>query len=783
MLDLQQLKFILLFVKSRSFLSHVKHYVTFKRIRVTLLLLFLALSGYLVYLDHAVREQFEGKRFALPARVYARPLELFVGKKLSPEHLGAELKLLRYVRKDDLIKSGQFMRNGDEVNIYVRGFSFWDGAQPEQKIRLTFKNGYVTGLADMASQKKVDLTRLDPVPIGGIYPAHNEDRVLVRLNQVPDHVTDSLVSVEDRKFYTHWGIDPRGIARGVVTLLTGKRVHGGSTLTQQLVKNFFLTSERTLTRKFNEILMAVLLELHYDKKDILETYINEVYLGQDGSRAIHGFGLASRFYFDRNIEQLKIHQAALLVGMLKGPGYYDPRRYPERALKRRNIVLSQLQQEGYITQMDLDSVKYRPLDVSENPGLGASSHPAFLDLVHRQLRRDYFEEDLRSEGLQIFTTLDPIVQAAAERSLSKRLNQLEDSRGLPANMLEGAVVVTSALNNEVHAVVGGRRPRFEGFNRALDAERQVGSLMKSAVYLTALQQADRYTLLTPLDDSKLVWKEAGTDDWEPENYDKKFHGEVPLRMALAKSYNVSTARLGLELGVDKVIQTAHKLGIEKKMAPYASTMLGTVDLSPLEVAQMYHTLATGGFHMPLRSIREVLTVEGKPLQRYELKVEQTVAAEPAYLITAALQGVVREGTARRLNNYLPAGINAAGKTGTTDELRDSWFAGFTGDRVAVVWVGNDENQNTHLTGSSGAMTVWGDMMSRLRPEPLVPPQPENIELVLIDTESGLRADKACKNTVELPFVKGSAPEKTAPCASAAGGSKSDGWFRRLLKRN
>lgn len=736
-----------------------------------------------MYLDHVVRQQFDGKHFSLPARVYARPLELFVGKKLSLANFETELKLLRYAHKSELTKSGQFVRVGDTVTIYVRGFSYWDGAQPQQTIRLTISDGFVTSLVDENSRKKIDLTRLDPVPIGGIYPAHNEDRVLVRLNQVPDYITNALISIEDRKFYTHWGIDPRGIARGVYTLLTGKRVHGGSTLTQQLVKNFFLTSERTLTRKFNEILMAVLLELHYDKQEILETYINEVYLGQDGSRAIHGFGLASRFYFDRDIEKLEIHQAALLVGLLKGPGYYNPRRYPERALKRRNLVLLQLQQQGFVTQMELDAVKYRPLDVSELPGRGTSSHPAFLDLVHRQLRRDYFEEDLRSEGLQIFTTLDPIAQAAAERALSRRLDQLERTRGLQANMLEGAVVVTSTLNNEIHAVVGGRRPRFEGFNRALDAERHVGSLIKPAVFLTALEQPDRYTLVTLLDDSKLVWKEAGTDDWQPDNYDKKFHGDVPLRLALAKSYNVATARLGLKLGLDKVIRTAQKLGIERKMAPFASTLLGTTNMTPLEVTQMYHTLATGGFHMPLRSIREVLTVEGMPLQRYELKVEQTIAAGPAYLITAALQGVVSEGTARRLSSYLPAGIHAAGKTGTTDELRDSWFAGYTGDRLAVVWVGNDDNQNTHLTGSSGAMTVWGDMMSRLRPEPLVPPQPENIERVLIDVESGLRADSACENTIDLPFIKGSAPENNAACVSATGNRKSGGWFRRFMKRN
>ena len=769
-------------MKNVSFFSRLRRFATFKRIRLTILLLLLALAGYLVYLDHVVRDQFEGKRFALPARVYARPLELFVGKKLVPQQLEAELKLLRYHPTPETERAGQYYRGGDTMIVNVRAFSFWDGEQDSRKLHISFRHGVITELRDFDSNRKIDLTRLDPVPIGGIYPAHNQDRVLVRLTQVPNSVVDALVAVEDHKFYTHHGIDPKGIARGVYTLLTGQRVHGGSTLTQQLVKNFYLTSERTLRRKFNEILMALLLELHYDKRDILETYINEVYLGQDGGRAVHGFGLASRFYFDRGIERLELHQAALLVGMLKGPTYFDPRRHPARALERRNLVLSEMQRQGFISQMQLDAVKYKPLDVSESPGLGTSSHPAFLELVHRQLRRDYFEEDLRSEGLQIFTTLDPIAQAAAERSLSHRLTEIERAHHLPENMLEGAVVITSALNNEVHAVVGSRHPRFEGFNRALDARRQVGSLMKPAVYLTALANPGRYTLVTPIDDSKLVWKEAGTDDWSPENYDKKFHGEVPLRTALANSYNVSTARLGLEVGVDAVIDTAHRLGIEREMAPYASTMLGTVDLAPIEVAQMYHTIATGGFHMPLRAIREVLTADGKPLQRYELKIEQTIAAEPAYLITAALQDVVREGTARRLSRYLPEGTNAAGKTGTTDELRDSWFAGFTGDRVAVVWVGNDANQNTHLTGSSGAMTVWGDMMAQLNPEPLVPPQPENIERVRIDIASGLRAESGCEETVDLPFVKGSAPENNAPCATSQSGNRK-GWFRRMFGKN
>jgi penicillin-binding protein 1B len=319
-----------------------------------------------------------------------------------------------------------------------------------------------------------------------------------------------------------------------------------------------------------------------------------------------------------------------------------------------------------------------------------------------------------------------------------------------------------------------------GYNRALDAARPVGSLLKPAIYLTALAQPPRYTLITPVDDSPLVWKSRGAKDWEPENYDKKNHGEVPLRLALAHSYNVASARLGLDLGIPAVHATVQKLGVERELPPFASSLLGAVELTPIEVAQMYQTLAANGFRAPLRAIREVLTADGQPLSRYSLKVEQAFDPEPVYLITAALQGVVREGTAQGLREWLPAELAVAGKTGTTDELRDSWFAGFTGDRVAVVWVGYDDNRPARLTGASGAMTVWGDMMRALAHEPLTLPQPENIERVWIDPETGLLADKECAGAVELPFVAGSAPQDSAPCARSVGGSIKN-WFQRMFK--
>jgi penicillin-binding protein 1B len=640
----------------------------------------------------------------------------------------------------------------------------------------------VRGLLDHGDGQPLQLARLEPALIGGIYPGKNEDRVLVRLDEVPRHLVDALIAVEDRRFYAHHGIDPRGIARAIIATASGDGVQGGSTLTQQLVKNFYLTAERTLRRKLTEMVMAVLLEAHYSKEEILETYLNEVYLGQDGNRGIHGFGLAAPFYFDKPLSHLDNSEAALLVGMLKGPTYFSPRSHPKRALERRNLVLAQMAEAGVITGQQLRSAKAAPLGVVDRPSRGTSPYPAFLNLVYRQLMRDYRDEDLRSEGLQIFTTLDPRVQHSAESALSKRLARLEIARGIKSGKLQGALIVTSTQNAEVQAVVGGRDPRFEGFNRALDAQRPIGSLIKPVVYLTALQEPQNYTLATLLDDSPLVLQQAGTDDWAPQNYDKEFHGEVPLRAALVNSYNVPTARLGLALGVSRVMANLRSLGIERDLPEYASSLLGANTLSPLEVTEVYQTIAGDGFRTPLRAIRAVLTAEGEPLQSYPLNVEQEIEAAPLYLLTAAMQDVVREGTARELGAYLPAALEIAGKTGTTDDFRDSWFAGFTGDRLAVVWVGRDDNGPTGLTGASGAMTVWGDMMAGLNPAPLILTEPDNIERTWIDPVSGLLSDEGCRDAVELPFITGSAPTESAPCGPRSLGRSIKGWFERTFGR-
>ena len=767
-----------------------------RAVRLAALLLLLGLSGYIYYLDVTIREAFEGRKFALPARVYGRALEVYPGLKLTRERFVEEFKSIGYHESPQPDEAATYKLTLDGIEFTTRDFVFGDGPQPAQHLRIAFADGKVSLLQVRGSNDAdLPLLRMEPPLIGGIYPGHNEDRELVRINQVPKTLTAALIATEDRKFYTHWGIDPRGIARALYKTVTGQRIEGGSTLTQQLVKNFFLTSERTLSRKANEVLMALLLEMHYSKDEILETYLNEVFLGQDASRAIHGFGLASYFYFDRPLDRLEPQQIATLVGMVKGPSVYDPRNHPELALKRRNVVLQEMVSQNVITQAQFLAARQKPLGVVQRAPAGTSPYPAFLQFVHRQLERDYREEDLRSEGLRIFTTLDPFVQHRAEDALQSRLAAIEKANRFAANTLEGAVVVSSTQTGEILAMVGGRDARYAGYNRALDAQRSIGSLAKPIVYLTALENPQRYTLITPLDDSALVWSQQGTPDWKPQNYDRQFHGQVPLRTALAHSYNVATARLGIELGVDNILDKLPLYGIERRPPPFASSLLGAFGLSPVEVSQLYQTFADGGFRTPLRAIRVIVTADGKPLQRFPLNVEPVAPPAPVYLLTAALQGVVREGTAQSLINWLPAEMHVAGKTGTTDDLRDSWFAGYTGDRVAVVWVGRDDNKPIGLTGASGAMTVWGEMMKNIQPEPLEPAMPEEIEMVNVGPVSGLRYDEGCKSGVLLPFIKGSAPAQTSPCgassadalgakAEAKPGDKQDSgkknWFQRLF---
>lgn len=735
------------------------------------------LAGFAVYLDAIVQEKFSGKRWTIPAKVYARPLELFVGQKLAKDDFLAELDALGYRREKAVAGPGGVSVAGNNVEMQTRGFQFYEGAEESRRIRVRFSGDFVAGL-NSADGSSLAVARLEPVLIGGLYPAHNEDRILIKLDQVPPYLVQTLVAVEDREFFEHFGVSPKSIARAVwVNLTAGAVRQGGSTLTQQLVKNFYLTNERSLTRKATEAMMAVLLELHYDKQEILEAYLNEVFLGQDGRRAIHGFGLASQYFFGQPLAELKLHQIALLVGMVKGPTYYNPRRHPERALERRNLVLDLLAEQQVVDPAEVAAAKQKPLGITQRGSMADSSYPAFLDLVKRQLREDYREEDLTEEGLRVFTSFDPILQLKAEQAMSDTLKRL----GKGAEAVEGAMLVTNPETGEIQAMLGSRQPGYAGFNRALDAVRPIGSLIKPVIYLTALERPSQYTLTSLLEDEPFSVKGADGQVWRPQNYDRKAHGAVYLYQALANSYNLSTTRLGLDLGVPNVLKTLQRLGVSVDWPAYPSMLLGAGALRPIEVADVYQTLANGGFNTPLRGIRSVLTAEGEPLKRYPFQIQQRFDPGAIYLTQRAMQRVMHEGTGRSAYNQLPRSLNLAGKTGTTNDLRDSWFAGFSQDLLAVVWLGRDDNGKTSLTGATGALRVWTDFMRRADPLPLNSPLPENVVQVWVDSRTGQGTDERCPGAVQMPYIRGSEPAPGPGCGIQAPAESVMDWVRGWLQ--
>jgi len=736
------------------------------------LLFVLALGGYSLILSKTVRVKFEGKRWAVPARVYSQPMELYLGARISSEQLANELHSIGYRKVTHPKGLAQWSRNRERFLIKTRSFQYWDNTEPSRSLDITVSGGVVEKLLDATSGQSLDLARLEPVVIGSIYPTHNEDRVLVQYAELPNDLVKAIVAVEDRHFFEHIGVDPRGLARAVwANLRAGKTVQGGSTLTQQLVKNFFLTPERSLKRKFNELLMALILESRYEKKDIFEAYVNEIFLGQDRQRAIHGFGLAAHYYFNRPLKELKLAEVALLVGLVRGASYYNPRRHPERAKSRRNLVLELMAEQGFISQEQAQRAKQSVLGVTEYGRLSSSEYPAFIQLVRQQLRRDYQEEDLTSEGLRIFTTLNPWQQQQAGEVLASQLQSIERKKKIKAGSLQGAVVLVDAQGGEVRALLGGRQSIGEGFNRALDAVRPIGSLVKPAVYLAALSWPEKYNLLTILNDREISLKGEDGRVWRPKNYNGREHGDVQLHQALAKSYNLATVRLGMDLGLDKVISVLQALGVSRPIKAFPSLLLGALSLSPLEVAQVYQTLAAGGFRSPIRAIREVLDTQGRPLQRYPLTVKQAVPSGANYLVNRNLVEVVSSGTATALSNYIPSHLEVAGKTGTTNDLRDSWFAGFTGDTVGVVWVGRDDNKPAGLTGSQGALPIWGEIMRTLGVTSLVLTPPETVHHVWVDAKSGLLSDEGCTGAVAYPFIKGSEPTATSSCHHGGGFGK------------
>ena len=715
------------------------------------------LVPYVVVLDRRVRERFDELVFAVPTRVYARPLALAPGVPMTPATLELELTFAGYGRDGRGELPGSWTRNGASYLIASRGYADPDGGELPRRIRVTLSQGQVATVLD-AGGTPLKLAHLDPARIATVYGAQQEERRIVHLADVPPLLVTGLQAVEDRDFKHHFGIDPGAIARAAfANLRAGHTVQGGSTLTQQLVRNLFLDRNQNLLRKFNEALLSVLIEAHYPKDRILEAYLNEVFLGQQGGQAVHGFAAAAEFYFGRRLEDLRAPEIALLVGMVKGPSYYDPRRYPERALARRNLVLQQFAHTGLLDPQAARDAAATPLGIAAQAQLPHNRFPAFMQLVRAQILRDFDDATLRAGNLAIYTTLDPAAQLYAEQAVATTLARM-GRRGEP---LQAAGVVTDARNGNVLAVVGSRTPGDQGFNRALDARRPIGSTIKPFVYLVALAEPARWNLATPLDDSPVLMRQPDGSPWMPQNDDHLSHGQVPLVDALAHSWNLATIHLGLEVGLPRIQGFLRSFGLQNVDAG-PSLLLGAVDLSPMQVSQLYQFLASGGHALPPLAVRGVLDGEGRALKRYEVEASPGRYAQPVALTTWAMQQVMRYGTGAAVGNGELARLNPAGKTGTSDSQRDSWFAGFTADHLAVFWMGRDDNKVTSLWGNSGALRAWAALFQRLPTRPL-PPTPEGMELAWVNPATGRRTDPNCDGARQIPVIPGSLPADTDTC--------------------
>jgi penicillin-binding protein 1B len=714
---------------------------------------------YAAYLDREVRSRFDDLSWEIPSRVYARPLQLATGLPMTAEVLLIELDAARYVVDAAAKTPGTYARDGARFTIARRAFVYLDGREREKRIAVTLADGRVAKLADADSGAAVANVRLEPARIATLYGALQEDRRIVQLGEVPVLLLSGLQAVEDRDFKHHHGIDSAAILRAAwANLIAGHVVQGGSTLTQQLVKNLFLDRGQNFARKFNEALLALIIEARYGKQRILEAYVNEVFLGQQGGQAVHGFAAASEFYFGRDLRNLGAADIALLVGMVQGPSYYDPRRNPERALGRRNVVLAQFRDTGLIDDATFASAVKQPIGTAANAQLPRDRYPAFLDLVRAQIHQDYPDTELNSAGLSIHTTLAPSVEALGEDAIDKALTAL----GKRGAAVDAALVVTGAKDGEVEAMIGSRDPDEPGFNRAMDALRPIGSLVKPFVSLVALSQPQRYSLATLIEDTTVDLPQPGGGRWQPQNDDHETHGNVMLIDALVHSWNLATIHLGMRVGVDRVRGFLQSFGLGRDINPNPSLLLGAVDLSPLDVAQLYQYLAADGHALPLRALRGVLDAKGLPLKRYAVKPGAGEYVQATRLVTYAMQQVAVSGTAHSIGEAGLGALHAAGKTGTSDTQRDSWFAGFTGSQLAVAWVGRDDNKPTGLMGATGALRIWIELMKRLPNVPLDVPT-DGVERVYVDVESGKRTDAACSGARELPFAQGYAPSDEAHC--------------------
>ena len=701
------------------------------------------IGGYFLYVDRIVTDTFEGRRWSIPAEVFAQPLSLYAGLSISPSELVSELERLGYQSSNDLPATGKYRIQTKKVDIYLRDFAFIEGFREGVIVSAFFDEGKIIKLIDKVG-KELALVDLEPAKIGTIFPSHGEDRIVLTPPEVPNILTQGLIAIEDREFLTHPGFSFAGIARAAfANLRAGETRQGGSTLTQQLVKSYYLSNEQTLIRKLREVAMAIVLELRFSKGDLLTAYTNEIFLGQSGSRAIHGFGLGAQYYFNQPLAELETHQLATLISIIRGPSYYNPFRSPDRVLSRRNRILDTFYKDGIINKAAHAEAISAGLEVTRGTSRGGSYYPAFMDQVRNELKELYPKDALSSEGMKIFTTLNPTIQEQVQLAVSETLSSIETERSIETDSLEAAGIVTQSQTGEILAMIAGRDASLHGFNRAISTRRSIGSVIKPVTILTALK-ADM-DLTDFVGDKEISLPSESGQVWSPKNFDGKTNGVVPLYIALNRSLNLAMVNLGVTLGLEKVQKEFELLTGRMPRNQFPSFLLGAEPMSPLEVSELYSNFASGGFNLKPKAVIDVLDSAGSPLSHHSIVLEQTINPTISNTLNRSLELTMRRGTGR-FSSFSKSGV--AGKTGTTNDNRDSWFAGFDDNKLAVFWVGRDDNKSSGLSGASGALKLWDASLRRIGVSPLSITKDET--MIDIEYSTGKMARPSCADTVRIP---------------------------------
>jgi len=754
-------------------------------------------GSFLWEMDREIAQRFEGKRWRHPSKIYSDSFPVFPGLSLKKSFFYERLRRLGYQpASTKALRKGEYRKRKNSLEIYLHDFLYPEEHFKGFPLRVQLKRGVIQRLFDAASpETEIYSANLEPELITGLFKQVWEERRLVKLSEVPASLVDAIIATEDQHFFQHPGVDFRAIARAALAnLKAGRVVQGASTLTQQLVKNFFLTPKRTLSRKIREACMALILDLRYSKDEILQAYLNEIYFGQKGSLGVYGVGEAAEFYFGRQARDLSLPQSALLAGMIRAPNLYAPHKGEDKILARRNHVLKRMWALGMITEEEYQEALEAPVDVRRfHPE--KNDAPYFVDYLMKELQKEYSLDFLTSEGLLIFTSLDVEMQRIAGKSIREGLQRLEKRapglrQGVKSDAmdpLQACLVALEPQTGFIRAMVGGREYKKSQFNRVVQARRQPGSLFKPIAYITALEgragAAPEFTAASLLRDEPIEILYDGKS-WKPRNFNDQYTGEVTLRTSLEKSLNCATAWLGEQIGYQRIIDTARDLGLTTPMEPVPSLVLGAFEAVPLEIASAFSVFANHGVQSSPRAIKTVLDKEGNLLQRRPMKLKQVVSPASAFLMTHLLKGVFQRGTAAGVAGQIT--VPVAGKTGTTNEFRDAWFVGYTSRMVALVWVGFDQPRNMGFTGSGAALPIWTDFLKKgsgwFRPEDFIPPP--GVEMRTIDRISGLLATSECPDPIEEAFLAGTEPTEPCPLhpGPGIGEKQGKGEGEGILKR-